>query len=78
MRDRTNDTAHRDALESKLGRKLTPLEVAHHQDGNKQNNAKANLSPMARGAHTALENSQRPLGLLRKSLSMVKRGEKLY
>lgn len=78
MRDRKSDTAHRQALETKLGRKLLPNEVADHLDEDKSNNIPSNLQPMDRGAHTTHHNRTRALGKLRNALRMAKDGRKLY
>lgn len=42
---------HRLVLEEKLGRYLSPGEIAHHIDFDKSNNAPDNLTPMALGEH---------------------------
>mgnify|MGYP001619169867 CR=1 FL=1 len=78
MRDRKNDTAHRNAAEIKLGRKLLDTEVVDHLDENKENNAPINLDVKSRSQHTATHNRTRPLSKLRASLRMANRGEKLY
>lgn len=80
MRDRKDDSTHRRVVETKLGRKLTKSEVAHHRDDDKSNNAPANLEAKDRGRHSADHGTTgaRATSRLRKSLSMVKRGEKLY
>ena len=78
MRDRASDTAHRQALEAKLGRKLAPNEVADHLDEDKSNNAPANLDAKTRSAHTTHHNQNRPLSKLRAALRMGKEGKKLY
>lgn len=79
MRDRPDDT-HRTIAEKKIGRALLPSEVVDHLDEDKANNAPANLDPKDRGAHTSMHNIRRATGLskLRRSLSMVKEGRKLY
>lgn len=71
MRDRKSD-AHMKVLTVK------PNEVRHHKDENKENNAPDNLEPKDRGKHTSEHNKNRGLSRLRKSLTMDKRGEKLY
>ena len=78
MRDRQSDTAHRNAAEIKLGRKLLDTEVVDHLDENKANNAPANLDVKPRGAHTAQHNRSRGLSKLRASLRAVTDGRKLY
>lgn len=78
MRDRKSDTAHRTALETKLGRKLLPNEVADHLDEDKSNNTPANLQPMDRGAHTTHHNRHRTLSRLRAAISKNYQGKKLY
>ena len=42
---------HRYIMEKHLGRQLTPHEVVHHIDGNKQNNNISNLKLMSRSEH---------------------------
>ncbi len=71
MRDRKSD-AHMKVVPAGPGM------VRHHKDENKENNAKENLEVEPRGKHTARHNRTRPLGKLRKALSMPDRGEKLY
>lgn len=71
MRDRKSD-AHMKVVPA------GPGEVRHHVDEDKTNNAPDNLKVEDRGKHTTDHNKQRPLSRLRKSLSMHKRGEKLY
>lgn len=78
MRDRKNDTAHRDAAEAKLGRKLQPGEVVDHLDEDKTNNAPSNLDAKPRGVHTTQHNRARGLSKLRASLRMHKEGKKIY
>jgi hypothetical protein len=77
MRDRPSDH-HRRVLETKLGRKLKPSEVAHHADENKANNASANLSVQERSAHTTEHNRHRSLSRLRAALRMVREKRKSY
>lgn len=78
MRDRKSDTAHRNAAETKLGRKLLPSEVVDHIDEDKANNAPANLAAKPRGAHTAQHNRGRGLSKLRAALRMHAEGKKIY
>ena len=78
MRDRPSDTTHRRAAEAKLGRKLTPAEIVHHENEDKADNTPINLAVKSRNVHTSEHNRTRELSKLRKSLLMVKRGEKLY
>ena len=79
MRDRPNEK-HRTALETKLGRKLKPGEVADHVDMDKDNNAPANLRPMERGEHSSRHSdpAAKVQAKLKKALTMTRRGEKLY
>lgn len=77
MRDRKSDI-HRILTEAELGRKLGPNEVVNHRNEDKDDNSRLNREVMDRGAHTAMHNRQRSLSKLRKSLLMVKRGERLY
>jgi len=42
---------HRTVAEQKLGRKLKPLEIVHHKDGNKQNNTPENLEIITQSQH---------------------------
>ncbi len=78
MRDRKSDSAHRRVAEAKLGRKLLPSEVVHHEDEAKVNNSPANLTVEGRGAHTARHNQGRGLSKLRKALRDIRDGKKLY
>ncbi len=78
MRDRKDDTTHRTVAAAKLGRPLKPNEVAHHVDEQKDNNSPANVEVQTRSAHTSQHNRSKRVSAVRKSLSMVKRGEKLY
>jgi hypothetical protein len=80
MRDRPNDSAHRRALEAKIGRKLLPNEVAHHVDEDKANNAPANLLAKTRAQHSAEHATipARNLSKLRAALRMQRTGKKLY
>jgi hypothetical protein len=77
MRDRPTDSYRRET-EQRLGRKLGPDEVVDHLDEDKSNKSPLNLKVEDRGVHTAKHNQTRELGRLRKALTMVKRGEKLY
>lgn len=77
MRDRKSDV-HRAVAEKKVGRKLGPNEIVHHNDEDKANNADANLVVESRGAHTSAHNRARPLSKLRASLRMHREGRKLY
>ena len=59
-RDRkTNRLVHRTVAENKIGRSLKSHEVVHHNDGNKHNFRKENLSVMSRSFHTKLEAKKR-------------------
>lgn len=71
MRDRTSD-AHMKVVPAGPGM------VRHHNDENKANNAKENLTVETRSAHTTRHNKTRSLGKLRKALTMHERKEKLY
>ena len=77
MRDRPNDD-HRRVLESKLGRKLRPNEIADHVNEQKDDNSPANLRPVDRGVHTAHHNRRRSTGALVNALNMFRKGEKSY
>ena len=78
MRDRPSDTAHRRTLERKLGRKLTPTEIAHHENEDKADNTSNNLNAMARSVHTTEHNRRRPLSKLRAALRMERERKRLY
>ena len=78
MRDRPHDTAHRRALERKLGRALLPSEIAHHENEDKADNTSSNLNAKARNVHTAEHNKSRGLSTLRVSLRMVRERKRLY
>lgn len=45
---------HRLVAEQKLGRRLTPDEIAHHDDENKSHNAPGNIEPVTRAQHGVL------------------------
>lgn len=45
---------HRVVMEKHLGRKLTSKEVAHHKDGNTENNDIKNLELMSLSEHSAM------------------------
>ncbi len=53
------DLMHRKVAENKVGRKLRDDEVVHHQDGDKTNFRKKNLSVMSRSFHSTLESKMR-------------------
>ena len=78
MRDRKSDTAHRRALELKLGRALTPAEVAHHANEDKGDNSLSNLVAKPRNVHTSEHNKARTLSKLRASLRMIQERKKPY
>lgn len=44
---------------SRLGRPLLPLEVVHHRDGDKTNNAPSNLVITTRGDHAKIHDGER-------------------
>lgn len=71
MRDRKSD-AHMKV------KPAGPGQVRHHKDEDKENNAPDNIDVKDRGEHTTDHNKNRGLSKLRKALTMVKRGEKLY
>lgn len=79
MRDRTSDR-HRQVLERKLGRKLGKDEVSDHINADKHDDSPSNLRPMSRSEHSRShsEPGRRSLAQLQKSLTMHKRGDKLY
>lgn len=79
MRDRRTDEHHA-ILESKLGRKLRPDEVADHVNMDKTDNRKANLRPETRSEHSKRHGTResRTTGRIVKALTMSRRGEKLY
>lgn len=54
---------HRLVAESKLGRRLLPGEVVHHQDGDKTNNDPSNLEVVDSIAHHAFEHRSVERGL---------------
>ena len=45
---------HRLVAEEKLGRRLLPGEIAHHDDEQKANNAQGNIAPVTRAEHAKL------------------------
>ena len=56
---RTKRLIHRSVAEKKIGRKLRDHEVVHHQDGNKRNFRRKNLSVMGRSFHSKLHNKMK-------------------
>lgn len=48
---------HTLVMSEHLGRPLTPEEIVHHKDGNKQNNSLDNLQVMTKSEHTRLHNT---------------------
>ncbi len=73
MRDRPTD-AHTKVIPA------APGEVRHHQDEDKTHNTTDNLTPMTRGAHTAMHNRTRGLSRLRAALrfGLTGQGKKNY
>jgi len=66
---------HRVVAEQMLDRKLEPDEIAHHIDGDRQNNEPANLCVMRFGEHMSLHTKQRVwTAESRKRLARSKRG----
>jgi hypothetical protein len=58
---------HRLVAEEKIGRRLLPTEIVHHEDGKKQNNSPANISVLHRIAehrsmHRSASSNLKPLG----------------
>lgn len=49
---------HRWLVEQQLGRVLAPDEHVHHKDGNRQNNALANLEVLSPSEHAILTNRE--------------------
>jgi len=52
---------HREIIETKLGRELTPKEQVHHLDGNCSNNDPSNLTVLGIGDHLKIHNPEPPL-----------------
>jgi len=50
---------HKAVAQNKIGRKLRDGEVVHHNDGNKSNFRRSNLSVMSRSFHTRLHNAKK-------------------
>lgn len=72
--------AHRRQMERHLGRYLTPTEVVHHRDSNKQNNAIENLELFANnGLHRQHELLGKPVepGTLAKRRATIQKNKEL-
>ncbi|OGJ22246.1 hypothetical protein A3K73_05930 [Candidatus Pacearchaeota archaeon RBG_13_36_9] len=54
--NRNGDLIHRNVAEKKIKRPLRDGEVVHHQDGDKTNFRRSNLSVMSRPFHSKLHN----------------------
>lgn len=52
-------SVHRAVASKKIGRPLRKHEVVHHQDGNKMNFRKKNLSVMSRSYHSKIHKKMR-------------------
>lgn len=80
MRDRRDDTTHREIAARKLGRPLAPGEVAHHVDEDKTHNNAANIQVKSRSAHSSdhATINARNTSKVRAALRMVKERKKLY
>ena len=50
---------HKAVVQNKIGRKLRSGEVVHHNDGNKSNFRKSNLSVMSRSFHSRLHSAKK-------------------
>jgi hypothetical protein len=59
----TGALVHRSVAAKKIGRPLRDYEVVHHQDGDKTNFRKENLSSMSRSFHSKLEAKKRKWSL---------------
>jgi hypothetical protein len=57
--NKREEAIHKKVAEKKIGRKLKPWEVVHHQDGNKTNFRRKNLSVMSRSYHSKLHNKMK-------------------
>ena len=71
---------HRRVAEAKLGRKLRPGEDVDHLNEDHSDNSPGNLHVKTHGQHSSTTQSKgrRSLRALRRSLDMVKKGEKSY
>lgn len=56
---RSGRLIHRAIAQDKIGRKLRSGEVVHHQDGDKSNFRRNNLSVMSRSFHSKLHTKMR-------------------
>ena len=78
-RDRKYDT-HRSVAAQKFGRPIKPGHDIDHLDENKDNNSPANLVEVPHSAHseTTQSKGRKSLRALKRSLGMVRKGEKSY
>ena len=55
----SDELVHRSVAENKIGRPLRSHEIVHHQDGDKGNFRRENLSVMSRSYHSSLKAKKR-------------------
>jgi len=55
----SGEPIHTAVVENKIGRRLKPWEVSHHNDGDKSNFRRENISVMSRSFHGKLHQAKK-------------------